>query len=79
MDIKQRIKKYLASVVGVGISDNDDIFQRGLVDSLFAVQLVLFIEEEFSIIAESTDLDINNFSSIAALTRFVESKSSTPQ
>jgi acyl carrier protein len=46
----------------------------GLVNSLFAIELVLFVENEFSITAERDDLEIDNFSSIAALTRFVLDK-----
>ena len=41
---------------------------------MFAMQLVAFIESEFSITAEREDLDISNFCSIDALTAFVEAK-----
>ena len=33
----------------VSFGDEDNIFELGLVDSPFAIQLVLFIEEEFGI------------------------------
>lgn len=71
---KQCIKEYLTSVISVVIEDDEDIFQRGIVDSLFAVQLVVFVEQQFSLTLEPTDLDINNFCSVSALTRFVEYK-----
>ncbi len=71
---KQRIKQYLTSVISAVIEDDEDIFERGVVDSLFAVQLVAFVEQEFSITLEPADLDINNFSSISSLTTFVEQK-----
>jgi methoxymalonate biosynthesis acyl carrier protein len=70
----QRIREYLSSVIPLAIEDDEDIFELGLVDSLFAIQLVAFVEKEFSITAEPTDLDISNFCSIAALTCFVERK-----
>ncbi|WP_433364817.1 hypothetical protein [Streptosporangium sp. CA-115845] len=60
------------------ISDGDDLFELGLVNSLFALQLVQFVENEFSITAEREDLDINNFCSIDTLTAFVLRKLSTP-
>jgi acyl carrier protein len=71
---KERITQYFSRVIPVAIEEDQDIFERGIVDSLFAMQLVAFVEQEFSITAEPTDLDINNFCSISALTRFVERK-----
>jgi acyl carrier protein len=74
MDVRARIKHYFATVISEPVGDEDDIFKRGIVNSLFAMQLVLFVEREFSIVAERQDLDIRNFSSIAALVAFVEGK-----
>jgi acyl carrier protein len=74
MDVKTRVKHYFIKVVGEDIGDEDDIFDLGFVNSLFAMQLVNFVEREFSITAEREDLVISNFSSIAALTDFVLKK-----
>lgn len=74
MDTRTRIKSYLSRSIPHELGDDDDIFEMGVVNSMFAIELVLFVENEFSITAERDDLDINNFSSIAALTRFVLGK-----
>lgn len=74
----ERIKDYFSRTVAVTLADDADIFHLGLVDSLFAVQLVMFVENEFSIVAEREDLNIRNFCSIAALTKFVEAKLAQP-
>ena len=74
MNVRARIKDHFAKVVAETIGDEDDVFELGLVDSLFAIQLVTFVEKEFSIVAEREDLDIRNFCSIAALVAFVETK-----
>ena len=74
MDIPQQLRSYFAKTIVCHIHDDDDIFELGLVDSLFAMQLVAFIEKEFYITVERDDLDIANFSSIAALAAFVEAK-----
>lgn len=74
MDVRTRIRGYFGKVIAEPIGDEDDIFTLGLVSSLFAMQLLAFIEDEFSIVAERTDLNIRNFSSIAALAAFVEAK-----
>lgn len=71
---RERIRQHFADVIPVAIEDDEDIFLRGIVDSLFAVHLVLFIESEFSLTVDPTELDINNFCSISALTQLVERK-----
>lgn len=74
MDVRARIRSYFATVIREPVGDDDDIFERGIVNSLFAMQLVMFVEREFSIVAERQDLDIRNFCSVAALAAFVEAK-----
>ncbi len=74
MDPRTRIRNYFDQVVPDSVSDEEDIFARGLVDSMFGMQLVAFVEDEFSIVVEKNDLDIRHFSSIAALAAFVEAK-----
>jgi acyl carrier protein len=75
--IKEKIKNLLAeSVADVDIPDDQDIFASGLVNSLFAMQLILFIEQEFQVKVEDEDLDINNFNTIAAMVGFIGRKTS---
>ncbi|HCC36024.1 MAG TPA: D-alanyl carrier protein [Ruminococcaceae bacterium] len=56
------------------ISDDDNFFEKGLVNSLFAMQLVSFIEKEFGIVIDNDELDIENFQSINAVTNFIGNK-----
>ncbi|MCH6257190.1 acyl carrier protein [Puniceicoccaceae bacterium K14] len=56
------------------LSDSDNIFKLGFVDSMFALQLVSFVEKEFSVVVEDDDLVIDNFNSVDAIERFVNSK-----
>jgi acyl carrier protein len=78
MTVKRRIRHYISKAVAEEIDDEDDIFALGVINSLFAMQLVQFLENEFSITAEREDLNINNFCSIAAMTNFVLKKLGTP-
>ena len=75
MDARARIRRYLEKAITDEFHDDDDIFVLGVVDSLFALQLVTFIESEFLITVEREELDINNFCSVDAMTRFVDGKS----
>jgi len=74
-DIKKKIKGFLEKYIKkVDIDEDEDIFQSRLVNSLFAMQLVLFVEKEFKIKAGNEDLDLKNFSSINAIADFVTRK-----
>jgi acyl carrier protein len=74
MDTKTRIRCYFDKAIAAEITDDDDIFALGVVDSLFAIQLVVFVENEFSLEVAPQELDIDNFCSVSALTRFVIGK-----
>ena len=56
------------------LDDDDNLFESGIVNSLFAVQLMTFIEKTFAIEVEMDDLDIENFKSLNATTAFVVRK-----
>ena len=58
----------------VEFSDDDNIFRKGFVDSLFAVQLIAYLEQEFGIRVTNKDLNINNFHSVNKMVSFVERK-----
>lgn len=75
MNIKQKIREYFSNTLAKPIGDNDDVFALGLVDSLFALQLVLFVEKAFHLQVEGDELDLDNFSTIDAIATFVETKS----
>jgi methoxymalonate biosynthesis acyl carrier protein len=45
-----------------------------LVNSMFAMQLILFIEKEFGLTVASDELELRNFSSIDAMCAFITGK-----
>lgn len=76
-DAKDKIKAFLCQFFGNHeLQDNDDIFAAGFVNSMFAMQLVLFIEKEFQVTIENEDLDLDNFRTISAIVHLLERKSS---
>lgn len=56
------------------IEDDENIFESGFVDSSFAMQLVIFLEDEFKITITDEDLDLVNFSTINRIVQFVKRK-----
>lgn len=72
---KDKIKKFLSQFFGNhDLQDNEDIFALGFVNSMFAMQLVLFIEKEFEVTIENEDLEFANFRSINSMTALLERK-----
>ncbi len=75
MEIRTEIRKFLAKFFqNLELKDDEDIFALGFVNSLFAMQLVLFIEKTFGVTVENEDLDLANFRTIDAQTRFIQRK-----
>lgn len=73
---KEKLRAFLSQHLGTdSLRDDEDIFASGLVNSLFAMELVLFVEGEFSIKIDDQDLQMDNFRSIDALADLIERKS----
>ena len=73
--LRSEIRGFIASAFkGRLLGDEEDIFATGFVNSLFAMELVTFIEKTFDITVESEDLDLDNFRSVERLAGFVASK-----
>ncbi len=73
---KTRIRNFLSRHIHTDkLSDDEDLFASGLLNSLFAMQLVLFIEKEFQVKVENEDLNLSNFSSVNAIDGFIAGKS----
>jgi methoxymalonate biosynthesis acyl carrier protein len=50
----------------------EDIFSLGFINSLFAMELVMFIERTFQIEVENSDLRLDNFRSIETMGKLVD-------
>ena len=74
--MKEQIKNYLKQKIAKDMElDYDvDIFEKGLVNSMFALQLVMYLEKEFKIKIENSDLNLSNFNTVNNIGTFVESK-----
>jgi len=77
--MRKRIRDFIRNNLNifdgnVEFDDSDNIFAAGFVDSLFAIELVTFLEEEFSIEIQNEDLEIDTFQSVDNMVAFVEEK-----
>lgn len=77
--MREKIRGFIESHLNVfesdvEFTDEDNIFRRGFVNSLFAVQLIAYLEKEFGIKVANRDMNIANFSSVDKMVEFVEQK-----
>jgi methoxymalonate biosynthesis acyl carrier protein len=78
-DVKGTLRHFVIRSINLpDLADDDDLFESGLVNSLFAIQLMTFIEKTFGVEVDADDLDIKNFRSIDAAASFVLKKSLAP-
>lgn len=53
------------------IAETEDIFALGYINSLFAMELVMFVEKTFAVTVPNADLSINNFRTAKSMTELV--------
>jgi acyl carrier protein len=76
-EIKNTIRQYVIETTYASpdqVKDDSLIFAEGIFDSMGFVMLINFIEETFHFKAKDSELLEDNFESIDAMARFVESK-----
>jgi len=77
---KEKLRIFLARHIGDRtIGDDEPIFSRGFVSSLFAMQLVLFLEKNFQISIVNEDLELANFETINAIDKLIQKKACASQ
>jgi len=63
--MKEQIKDFLEKNRNVSNLDgNEDLFKNGYVNSLFALQLIMFLESTFKIKIKNKDITEDNFRTI---------------
>ncbi|MBN6042346.1 acyl carrier protein [Amycolatopsis sp. 195334CR] len=66
------VREYItAHLGGKTVPDNEDLFTGGHLNSLFAVQIVVWLEKEFGIAVRGGDLTLDNFRSIGDIAAFI--------
>jgi acyl carrier protein len=53
------------------VTDHDNLLESGIIDSLGVLDLVTFLQQEFSVAVEDDDLTPENFQNIERMAQFV--------
>ncbi|KPC95533.1 acyl carrier protein [Streptomyces albus] len=74
-DVREQIRGFLSRhLSGYDIGDDENLFDTGYVNSLFLLQLVVFVENTLGVEVEDGDLRRDNFCSVSAIDTFVARK-----
>lgn len=71
MSVEERVLEFFKSK-GNNITVDTDLFKGGYVNSLFALEVVMYLEKEFKIKIKNKDITENNFRTVSQIARTVE-------
>lgn len=73
-EIASQVRLFITRSLEREVADTEELFRSRIATSLFGFQLMLFIENAFSIAVTDDDLVLDNFSCVENITRFVTLK-----
>ncbi|MGD2087725.1 MAG: acyl carrier protein [Candidatus Aminicenantes bacterium] len=83
MELNEKIREFIKDNIEVieyerDFTDDENIFELGFVNSLFAMKLLNYVENEFNVEVVPEDMDIANFNSVNNIVEFIERKNGHP-
>ncbi len=77
--IEKDLREFIAanllySTEGFAYADDASFLQEGIIDSLGVVELVAFVQKQYGVTAEQSEVTPDNFDSVAKLAAFVRGK-----
>ena len=69
--VRRELMSFLEQRTKQAIAANVDLFTTGLVSSLFALELVMHLEQSFGVTVAGPDLTLDNFRTADAMTALV--------
>jgi len=77
-EIISALSEFIASEIltqpGRNITETDKLISSGLIDSLSLVDIALFVEEQFQVIIDDTELNADTFDTLAELEAIIRSR-----
>ena len=78
-EIREKVKSYISSEVLEGmfdseLTDSTPLVTGGIMDSISTMRLVSFLEQEFSIHLDGSDISVENFDTVDMISDLVEFK-----
>jgi acyl carrier protein len=67
-------ENFLYTRPGFTVGDDDSLLGNGIIDSMGVIEVITFIQEEFSITIEDDDITEENLGTLSAIARYVVGK-----
>jgi acyl carrier protein len=79
VDVRKFVLKSFPLVRTKQIKNSDALLESGMIDSQGVLEVVAFIEREFSTIVEDEELSPENFQTIDRIAAFIRRKTARPE
>ena len=71
-DVRSQVRGFIAArFPQVTLPDDQDLFAMGFINSLFAMELVMFVEQQFAVRVPNDELKRDNFRTVDAVVDLV--------
>lgn len=70
--VREGLLGFLRARTKLDWAADQDLFASGVVSSLFSLQLLQYVEQEFQVTVEGDDLTLDNFRTVHAMAALVE-------
>ena len=78
MDIKDKVKTFIRDNFlfdsSAHIEDDDSLLEKGIIDSIGVLELVLYLEEEFGVKIKDEEVIPENLDSVANIEKLIKNK-----
>ncbi len=77
--VEAEVLRFLSARTRADWAPDEDLFASGVVSSLFAMELVMHLEQAFAVQIGGEDLTLGNFRTVRAMTDLVERLGGMPE
>ena len=72
--LDKKIREYFKTLSDYKPSENENLFEAGILDSFGVVEFLTFLEESFHLELEPEDIIMQNFATLSAIIAFIEKR-----
>ncbi len=73
-ELRNFLKEELIMDPTYPLEDDEPLFSGGLIDSFSLVQVAVFVEENYGVHLEDTDLTVENMDTLGQMVAYIEAK-----
>ena len=75
---ERSLRDFIQGRTRAAVADDTDLFASGLVSSLFALELLVHVEQSFAVAVDGSDLTLDNFRTVEAMAALIRRLQAVP-